>query len=51
VPAVVRARLPSSMLERLDDEPAARVHKLLTWLAPLTTASSPDGSRLVRGLV
>ncbi|HSO32443.1 MAG TPA: hypothetical protein VLT33_08005 [Labilithrix sp.] len=51
VPAVVRARLPSSMLERLDAEPGARVQRLLAWLAPLTTASSPDGARLVRGLV
>jgi hypothetical protein len=39
------------MLERFDAEPAARVQRLLTWLAPLTTASSPDGSRLLRGLV
>lgn len=51
IPAVARSRLPTSMLERLDDEPAARVQRLLAWLAPLTTASSPDGSRFVRGLV
>jgi hypothetical protein len=51
VPAVVRVRLPSSMLDRFDDEPAARVQRLLAWLAPLTTASLPDGSRFVRGLV
>lgn len=51
VPAVTRARLPSSMLERLDADPPARVQRLLAWLAPITTASSPDGSRLVRGLV
>lgn len=51
VPAVARSRLPSSMLERLDAEPAARVQRLLAWLAPITTTSSPDGSRLVRGLV
>jgi len=51
VPAVTRSRLPTSMLERLDGEPAARVQRFLVWLAPLTTASSPDGARLVRGLV
>lgn len=51
VPAVARSELPTSMLERFDAEPAARVRRLLAWLAPLTTASSPDGSRLVRGLV
>lgn len=51
VPAVVRSRLPSSLLERLHAEPASRVQRLLAWLAPLTTASSPDGSRLLRGLV
>lgn len=51
VPAVVRARLPSSMLDRFDDEPAARVRRLLGWLAPLTTTSLPDSSRFVRGLV
>jgi hypothetical protein len=51
VPAIDRRRLPTSILERLDAPPATRVQKLLGWLAPLTTRSTPDGSRFVRGLV
>jgi hypothetical protein len=49
VPAVSRRTLPSSLLERLEGEPSARVATLLAWLAPLTTTSMPDGSRFVRG--
>jgi hypothetical protein len=49
VPAPDRRQLPVSVLERLRGEPAERIEKLLTWLAPITTASCPDGSRLVRG--
>ena len=49
VPAVSRRSLPSSLLERLEGEPSARVATLLAWLAPLTTTSMPDGSRFVRG--
>jgi len=51
VPVVQRRRLPASLLERLSGEPTRRVEKLLAWLTPLTTASSPDGSRFVRGLM
>jgi hypothetical protein len=49
VPAPARLQLPVSVLERLHGEPAERVAKLLTWLAPITTTSCPDGSRLARG--
>lgn len=52
VPAVSRPTLPTSLLERLPgDEPARRVQKLLGWLAPITTTSTPDGARFLRGLV
>ena len=30
---------------------AAAIAKLLVWLAPLTTASCPDSSRFVRGVM
>ncbi|MGO9834709.1 MAG: hypothetical protein ACLP1X_10865 [Polyangiaceae bacterium] len=49
VPPPERSQLPVSLLERLAGEPADRVARLLTWLAPLTTTSCPDGSRFVRG--
>jgi hypothetical protein len=51
VPAVPRERLPASLLERIPGALAAQVRLMLTWLAPLTTASTPDGARFVRGLV
>lgn len=51
VPAPVREKLPLSVLERLGDDRPASIAKLLVWLAPLTTASCPDGSRLVRGVM
>ena len=51
VPAVERQLLPTSLLSSLPGEPVARVQKLLAWLAPLTTTSTVDGSRFVRGLV
>ena len=51
VPSVARGMLPTSILERLPGAAAQRVRHLLAWLAPLTTASSPDGSRFLRGLV
>ena len=52
VPAVSRSTLPTSLLERLSgDEPARRVQKLLGWLAPITTASTPHGARFLRGFV
>jgi hypothetical protein len=48
VPAPDRARLPVSLLERLAEDGSDAVAKLLGWLAPLTTTSGPDGSRLLR---
>lgn len=51
VPAVSRTRLPTSLLERFDGDPSSRIGALLGWLAPLTTASSPGQSRLVRDLL
>ena len=48
VPAPDRRALPASLLTRLASDPTTRVAKLLVWLAPLTTASCPDGSRWVR---
>jgi hypothetical protein len=49
VSAPERRSLPASLLERLANEPAVSVAKLLGWLAPITTTTWPDGSRLVRG--
>ncbi len=51
VPSLSRSALPTSILQRLGGEPAVRIQRLLAWLAPITTASSPDGSRFLRGLV
>ena len=51
VPAVERRSLPTSILERLLGPASARVQNLLAWLAPITTTTTVDGSRLVRGLV
>jgi len=48
VPAPDRRAFPASLLERLGSDLAPGVAKLLTWLAPLTTASCPDGSRWLR---
>jgi hypothetical protein len=50
LPSFSRSALPTSVLERLGGEPAVRITRLLVWLAPITTASTPDGSRLLRGL-
>jgi hypothetical protein len=50
VPSVSRGALPRSILDRLGGEPTARITRLLVWLAPMTTASTPDASRLLRGL-
>jgi hypothetical protein len=50
VPGPSRITLPLSILDRLAGGPAARVRRLLAWLAPITTGSSPDGSRFLRGL-
>ena len=44
-----RRQLPASLLERLGGDGAAPLAKLMTWLAPITTTSCPDGSRFVRG--
>jgi hypothetical protein len=46
-----RQRLPVSILEQMDVPVEVAVRRLLGWLAPLTTTSTPDGSRFVRGLV
>lgn len=51
VPAPDRQRLPASLLERLAGDKSAAIAKLLAWLAPLTTASCPDASRLVRAVM
>jgi hypothetical protein len=51
VPAPERRRLPVSLLERLGADRSVAVAKLLAWLAPITTSSSPDGSRWVRGVM
>ncbi len=50
VPSFSRSALPTSVLDRLGGAPATRVSKLLGWLAPITTASTPGGSRFLRGL-
>jgi hypothetical protein len=49
VPAPDRRALPASLLDRLASDRAASVAKLLSWLAPLTTSTSSDGSRWLRG--
>jgi hypothetical protein len=46
-----RKRLPASILEHIAGPAEMAVERLLGWLAPLTTTSTPDGSRFVRGLV
>jgi hypothetical protein len=51
VPAPERRQLPVSLLARLAGEGTVPVAKLLAWLAPITTTSSPDGSRWVRGVM
>ncbi len=48
VPSFSREALPTSILQRLGGEPAVRIQRLLAWLAPITTGSSPDGSRFLR---
>lgn len=50
IPGVERMRAPASILEAIQAAPIIRVRRLLVWLAPLTTASTPDGSRFARGL-
>jgi hypothetical protein len=51
VPAPERRRLPLSILDRFAADGSARIVKLLAWLAPITTTSCPDGSRLMRGVM
>jgi hypothetical protein len=48
VPVPERRLLPTALLERLAVDPSRAVTKLLAWLAPITTTSSPDGSRWLR---
>jgi hypothetical protein len=49
VPALRRAELPRSLLERFLGAPTVRMERLLAVVAPLTTTSVADGSRFVRG--
>jgi hypothetical protein len=49
VPAPERRQLPASLLERLSGDTSVAISRLLVWLAPITTTSAPDASRLVRG--
>jgi hypothetical protein len=51
VPAPERRRLPLALLDRLVGDPPVAVAKLLAWLAPITTTSSPDRSRWVRAVM
>jgi hypothetical protein len=51
VPGIDRVQLPRSILERFAGPASVRLQELLTWLAPITTTSTPDGSRFVRGTV
>ena len=51
VVGIDRARLPTSIVEAMSVPPPARLRNFLAWLAPLTTTSTSDGSRFVRGLV
>ena len=46
-----RQRLPASILEHIAAPVETAMRRLLGWLAPLTTTTTPDGSRFVRGLV
>lgn len=48
VPTPERRRLPLSLLQRFSPKGEGAVSKLLTWLAPLTTASCPDAATLLR---
>ena len=50
VPSVARRELPASVLARMPGAPEVQLRVLLGWLAPLTTTSTPDGARFVRGL-
>jgi hypothetical protein len=50
VPSVPRQTLPASILARLAGDAPTRIGRLLAWLAPITTTSTPDGSRFVRGV-
>ena len=42
-------RVPASIVDRLQGTGTQRVRTMLELLAPLTTGSVPDGSRLMRG--
>ncbi len=50
IPAIDRSRMPASILEAMRTSPLERLRGLAAWLAPITTASTPDGARFVRGL-
>ena len=51
VAAIDRRLLPTCILEKIPGTPMTRVRRLLAWLAPITTTTTVDGSRFVRGLV
>jgi hypothetical protein len=51
VPPPEYRALPASLLERLGSGAREQVGRLLAWIAPETTASCPDGSRLMRGVM
>jgi hypothetical protein len=42
-------RVPASIVERLPGTWTERVLEMLSWLAPLTTRTVPDGARFLRG--
>lgn len=50
IPALARHELPDAVVARLPGDADERIRRLLLWLAPLTTASLPDGARFLRGL-
>jgi len=50
LPGISLATLPTSLLAQFAGDASSRIGALLAWLTPLTTVSSPDGSRFVRSL-
>lgn len=48
---VCRKTLPASILAKIVGVPQAQLTALLLLIAPLTTATCPDGSGLLRGIV
>jgi len=50
IPGIEVRRMPVSILEAMTGGAGDRLRRLLVWLTPLTTTSTPDGSRFTRGL-